>query len=562
MTFASALPYINGVKHLGNLAGSLLPADVYARFLRLEGEDVLFICATDEHGTPAELSAADAGLSVKDYCDRMHHKQAEIYNQFGLSFDYFGRSSSPQNRAMTQHFYQKLNENGFLIERTVQQFYSIDDKRFLPDRYVIGTCPKCGYTAARGDQCEQCTSLLDPTELINPRSAVSGTTNLQVRGTKHLFLRLDALAEEIRVWVDNHQAVWPRLTSSISYKWLDEGLQERGITRDLDWGIPVPRPGFDGKVFYVWFDAPIEYISATVEWADEDAATRDWKSWWLDTSDVTYSQFLAKDNVPFHTVFWPGVVLGTRESWLMADQIKSFSWLTYYGGKFSTSSKRGVFLDQALGLRPADEWRYFLLAQSPESDDSSFTWEAFASAVNKDLVGAFGNFVSRILKLSEKEFGDEIPTGGVTTDSEDDLMEECSRVVGSYRSHLQRTEYRKAIQSLRELWSAGNAYIDKTAPWSLMKQDRDRAAVILRISINLVRLFAAAAWPVIPFASERVFDALGLSEDERRVELSQLVGLMDLQAGRKFAAPGHLFTRISDDNIAAWKQQFVGGGSI
>ena len=281
----SALPYINGVKHLGNLVGSMLPADVYARFQRQRGHEVLCLCATDEHGTPAELAALEAGQSVQDYCAEQHEIQKEIGARFGLSWDHWGRSSNPQNHELTQHLADKLAENGFIEERVIAQVYSIDDGRFLPDRYIEGTCPHCGYERARGDQCENCTRVLDPTDLLDARSAVSGSSNLEVRESKHLYLKQSALVDELRAWIDSKKD-WPQLVSSIAYKWLDEGLQDRGITRDLKWGIPVAHddkwPDFDDKVFYVWFDAPIEYIACAKEWADAAPAgeTRDWKSWW------------------------------------------------------------------------------------------------------------------------------------------------------------------------------------------------------------------------------------------------------------------------------------------
>ncbi len=265
----SALPYINGIKHLGNLIGSMLSADVYARFMRATGNEVLFICATDEHGTPAEIAALEAGMPVEEYCAKQHDIQAAIYRDFALSFDYFGRSSSPQNHELTNHFYHRLDDAGFIEERTLPQVYSVDDGRFLPDRYIIGTCPHCGYANARGDQCENCTRLLEPTDLKEARSAISGSKNLEVRQTKHLFLKLPLLADRVEEWIDSRKD-WPLLVSSIAKAWLKEGLQDRGITRDLKWGVPVDRPGFEGKVFYVWFDAPIEYIGATREWADAD----------------------------------------------------------------------------------------------------------------------------------------------------------------------------------------------------------------------------------------------------------------------------------------------------
>ena len=412
----SALPYINGIKHLGNMVGSMLPADVYARYLRQRGHEVLFICATDEHGTPAELAAAEAGLPVAEFCAEQHQVQAEIYRGFRLSFDHFGRSSSPQNREITQHFARKLHEHGFIEQQSIRQVYSAADGRFLPDRYIIGTCPHCGYERARGDQCENCTRVLDPTDLIAPRSAISGSTELEVRETKHLFLTQSKLTDEVERWLDDTSAEWPNLSSSIARKWLTEGLRDRSITRDLEWGVPVPADTWpelaaEGKVFYVWFDAPIEYIGATKEWADEAPQQRDWKSWWYEADDVTYTEFMAKDNVPFHTVMFPATELGTREPWKTVDFVQSFNWLTYYGGKFSTSEQRGIFTDQALELLPADYWRYFLIANAPESDDASFSWELFASVVNKDLADTLGNFVNRVLSFSRKRFGEQVPAG-------------------------------------------------------------------------------------------------------------------------------------------------------
>lgn len=553
----SALPYINGIKHLGNLVGSLLPADVYARFLRLEGEDVLFICATDEHGTPAELSALEQHLSVEAYCETMYQRQSAVFRQFGLSFDHFGRTSSPHNHELTQRIYNSLCRNGFIVERPIRQVYAVEEGRFLPDRYIVGTCPHCGYDGARGDQCEQCTALLDPVDLLHPRSAVSGSDALEIRSTNHLFLRLDLLSDDVRRWVESHED-WSRLTKSIAFKWLDEGLRERCISRDLHWGVRVPREGFDDKVFYVWFDAPIGYIGATKEWASHDPARRDWRDWWWNAPDVRYTQFLGKDNVPFHTVFFPAMLLGTGEPWTMAGEIKSFNWLNYYGGKFSTSQKRGIFLDDALALFDPDIWRYFLLANAPEADDVSFTWEVFASVVNKDLVGIFGNFVNRTLKLSVAQFGSTVPDGGVWTDREAALVQACQTVIDAYRSHLRNLEYRKAIQSLRQLWSLGNVYLDHAAPWNLVRTERDEAAMVLRTAINLIALFAHAAEPIIPFTSNKVYDELNLTVDERSSWIAGEIDLTCYSAGRTFHVPEPLFRRIDKDEIGALAMRFSG----
>ncbi|MEP0885702.1 methionine--tRNA ligase [Trichocoleus sp. ST-U3] len=552
----SALPYINGIKHLGNLVGSMLPADVYARFLRQEGETVLFVCATDEHGTPAELAALEAGLDVESYCLRQHERQADIYQKLDLSFDYFGRTSSIHNHELTQHFYQSLDKNGFIEEREISLMYSLDDDRFLPDRYIVGTCPRCGYHSARGDQCENCTSVLDPTELIEARSAVSGSTNLEVRKTKHLFLKLSLLSDEVRAWVEENQD-WPNLTKSIAMKWLNEGLQDRCITRDLSWGVTVPRPGFEGKVFYVWFDAPIGYIAATKGWAVENSEG-DWETWWRSPEDTKYVQFMAKDNLPFHTIMWPAMILGTREHWKMADQIKGFNWLNYYGGKFSTSAKRGVFLDQAIEILPPDYWRYSLMSMAPESSDSAFTWELLQIKVNKELADTLGNFVNR-LKFAAKHFGSTVPEGGHPGEPEQQLQVTCEKLVGTLCELIGNMEFRKATEALHSLWSVGNQYIDERAPWSLIKENREEAALVIRTCINLIRLYAIASAPFIPFTSQKLFEALHLSEADRMRKISDAVNLDALVPGHPFDVPPPLFRKLEDKEIEELCRQFGSG---
>ena len=554
----SALPYINGVKHLGNLVGSQLPADIYARYLRLQGEEVLFICATDEHGTPAELAAKEAGLEVSEFCRIQHEVQARLGEGFGLSWDHFGRSSSPQNHELTQHFARRLDEEGYLEERVTKQVYSPVDERFLPDRYIVGTCPHCSYPNARGDQCENCTRVLDPTDLIEPRSAISGSTDLEVRETKHLYLLQSKLADEVAVWIEAHADVWPALTLSIARKWITEGLHDRGITRDLDWGVPVDRPGFEDKVFYVWLDAPIEYLGATAEWAAADPEHRDWRSWWYEADDVEYTQFMAKDNVPFHTVSFPVTLIGSREPWKRADQIKGFNWLTYYGGKFSTSQGRGVFMDQALDTFPADFWRWYLFANAPESSDSSFTWDGFSVAVNKDLADSFGNLVNRCLTLSAKHYGAVVPAGGESGERERQLAADLAEIVGSYTERLAGKELRKSANELRRGWSLANTYWEQSEPWKVVKADPEAAAVIFRTVINLVRILAVLASPVIPSSSATVLSALGAT-DATWPRADRIADeLLALEPGHPVAIPPVLFAKVTDEQRAELEARFGG----
>lgn len=563
----SALPYINGIKHLGNMVGSMLPADVYSRYLRQRGHDVLFICATDEHGTPAELAAKQAGLPVDAFCAQAHEAQRAVYDGFELAFDHFGRSSSRQNAEITQHFARKLHENGFIEERAIRQVYSPADGRFLPDRYVGGTCPHCGYDRARGDQCENCTRVLDPTDLIDPRSAISGSTELEIRETTHLFLLQSKLQHEVEAWIDAVGERWPQLSSSIARKWLTEGLHDRAITRDLDWGVPVPADTWpdlaaEGKVFYVWFDAPVEYIGATKEWADAAAAgeDRDWKSWWYDVDDtVRYTQFMGKDNVPFHTVMFPATELGVREPWKKVDVVKGFNWLTYYGGKFSTSQGRGVFTHDAAELLPADYWRYFLIANAPESDDSSFTWEHFAATVNKDLADTLGNFVNRVLSFSRKRFGDAVPSGHAAGAAEARLGVEISRLLAAYEEQLEALQFRKAAAALRALWSAGNSYLEEKAPWLEIRTDQDAAALTLRTAMNLIHLYGVVSEPFVPATAAAMRGAFALEGDTATwVTTERAEALNTVTAGTGFTVPPVLFTKITEEDLESYRARFGG----
>jgi methionyl-tRNA synthetase len=556
----SALPYINGVKHLGTLAGSMLPADVYARFQRARGREVLFICATDEHGTPAELAAAAAGQDVATYCAEQHGIQKQIGEGFGLSWDWFGRSSSPQNRRLTQHFANALEDRGLIEERIDRLVYSIDDRRFLPDRYIEGTCPVCGYGEARGDQCDNCSSLLDPTELINPYSVISGSRNLEVRETRHLYLLQSKLQDEIRAWVES-KTEFPTFARSIAHKHLDEGLIDRGITRDLAWGVPVtrggqPRTGFENKVFYVWFDAPIEYIGATEEWADANGG--DWRGWWrtdMGAEDVRYVEFMGKDNVAFHTVMFPATILGSGEPWKTVDTLKAFNWLNWYGQQFSTSRKRGVFMDAALEILPPDCWRWYLTANSPEHADTTFTWDQLVSAVNRDLADVLGNFVNRILKFCESRFNAVTPEGGLAGPLETKLHSDIAERLADLTAQFEAIEVRKTAQALRALWVLGNEYLQEAAPWTAMKSDPVRAAVIVRTAINLVGLYARISAPIIPFAAAAMAQAVG-EVSMRWPGADIALELARVPPGREVKAPAILFAKIEEDQIAAWSERF------
>lgn len=562
----SALPYINGIKHLGNLAGSMLPADVYARVMRLAGHNVTYICATDEHGTPAELAAQAAGVDVQAYCDEQFEIQRAAGEGFNLSYDWFGRSSRPANHALTKHFAAALEANGLIEERVSKQVYSIADGRFLPDRYVEGTCPHCSFEKARGDQCDDCGRLLDPIDLINPYSSVSGSHDVEVRDTRHLFLLQSNMQDKIRDWVNTKGKQWPGLAVSIANKWLDEGLIARAITRDLKWGIPVetpdgtPRAGFEDKVFYVWFDAPIEYISATQEWAAETGT--DWEPLWRTdkgADDTEYVQFMGKDNVAFHTVSFPVTLLGSDEPWKTVDKLKAFNWVTWYGGKFSTSNKRGVFMDQALELLPADYWRWYLISNAPESSDAAFTWEGFQASVNSDLANVLGNFVNRITKYTASKFDGKVPEGGEAGEAEAWMENELQTRLPALLDHYEKMEFRKAAAETRALWAAGNEYLTKAEPWVKYKSDVDAAAIGVRTGLNLVALFGIIAQPIIPETAAKILDAIGIPEDNRKWPSADDTGLLNaLPVGMEITPPDVLFQKIEDEHVAEWTEKFGG----
>jgi methionyl-tRNA synthetase len=560
----SAIPYINGIKHLGNLIGSQLPADLYARYQRGRGHEVLFLCATDEHGTPAELAATKAGMPVAEYCAQMHDVQADIAAGFKLSFDHFGRSSSPQNHKLTQAFAGRLDAMGLIREVVEEQVYSNTDGRFLPDRYIEGTCPNCGFESARGDQCDNCTKQLDPTDLIDARSTISGSTDLEVRKTKHLYLRQSALKNDIAAWIDS-KTDWPLLTTSIAKKWLTDGdgLQDRGITRDLNWGVPVKNgdadwPGMEGKVFYVWFDAPIEYIACAQEWVDAGKGA-DWERWWRTdkgADDVTYTQFMGKDNVPFHTLGFPVTIMGMQEDWKLVDYIKSFNYLNYDGGQFSTSRGRGVFMDQALEILPSDYWRWWLLSHAPESQDAEFTWENFQIDVNKDLADVLGNFVSRITKFCRSKFSEAVPDGPAYGPAETQLIADLTAKLSDYQTHMDTMEVRKSAADLRATWVLGNEYLQAVAPWSTFKTDPDLAAMQVRMGLNLCRLYGVLSAPFIPDASADILAAMNARDAQWPDDIATAVSA--LPVGHVFMVPDITFRKITDDECSAWADRFAG----
>lgn len=539
----SALPYVNGELHLGHLVGCWLPSDVYARFCRAIGRDVLFICGADEHGTTAIVGAAKENMPVKEYNDKYYAKHLRAVADFNLSFDFYGRTHTQLQENLIHDLFKRLDEQGLIEERETIQPFSIDDNMFLADRQLVGTCPVCGYEKARGDQCDKCSSTYEATELINPRSTISGSTNIEMRPTKNLFFLASKMQDEWKKWLNEHAPKWSKTASSIAHGWANEGLIDTSITRDLSWGISVNKPGYENKVFYVWFDAPWGYVSIS------QAANKDWATWWKNP-DCFYAQFMAKDNVKFHSVFFPEQELAMHDNWKTVDMLKSMNFLNFEDGKFSKSEGNGIFLDQAIDIAPSDTWRYSLMASAPETDDYYFKIDRFADTVNKDLNGILGNFVSRVCKLSAKNFGNFIPKSG-SLDS--DLENQINEKLNDLTTSLEKCEFRNAIFALRSLWSIGNEYMTEKAPWALVKDGNlDAAEHVLNNCFQLIDFYSRVSAPFIPDTAEKMQNIFADKHDlswpkkyEKRVA-----------DGTEFTIPENLFERIYDDKVKFLTEKF------
>ncbi len=539
----SALPYVNGELHLGHLVGCWLPSDVYARFCRAIGRDVLFICGADEHGTTAIVGAAKENMPVKEYNDKYYAKHLRAVADFNLSFDFYGRTHTELQENLIHDLFTRLDDQGLIEERETIQPFSVDDNMFLADRQLVGTCPVCGYEKARGDQCDKCSSTYEATELINPRSTISGSTNIEMRPTKNLFFLASKMQDEWKDWLNEHAPKWSKTASSIAKGWANEGLIDTSITRDLSWGISVNKPGYENKVFYVWFDAPWGYVSIS------QAANKDWATWWKNP-DCFYAQFMAKDNVKFHSVFFPEQELAMHDNWKTVDMLKSMNFLNFEDGKFSKSEGNGIFLDQAIDIAPSDTWRYSLMASAPETDDYYFKIDRFVDTVNKDLNGILGNFVSRVCKLSAKNFGNFVPKSG-SIDAE--LVNQINEKLNDLTSSLEKCEFRNAIFALRSLWSIGNEYMTEKAPWALVKDGNlEEAEHVLNNCFQLIDFYSRVSAPFIPNTAEKMqniftdkHDLSWPSEFEKRIS-----------DGTEFTIPENLFERIDDDTVKSLIERF------
>lgn len=543
-TVTSALPYANGPVHIGHLAGVYVPADIYVRYLRLKGEEVLFVGGSDEHGVPITIRAKKEGITPQDVVDRYHTLIRDSFKEFGISFDVYSRTSSKTHHQVASDFFKKLYENGKFIEKTTEQYYDEEAQQFLADRYIVGECPRCHATDAYGDQCEKCGSTLSPEELINPISKLSGAKPVK-KETKHWYLPLDQHEEWLRQWILEDHKEWRPNVYGQCKSWLDLGLQPRAVSRDLDWGIPVPVEGAEGKVLYVWFDAPIGYISNTKELCDNNPQYGNWEKWWKD-EETRLIHFIGKDNIVFHCIVFPAM-LKAEGSYIIPDNVPSNEFLNLEGDKISTSRNWAVWLNEYLVEFPnkQDTLRYVLTANAPETKDNDFTWKDFQARNNNELVAIYGNFINRALVLTKKYFDGKVPALNELTDYDKETLKEFSNVKEKLESLLDNFKFRDAQKEAMNLARIGNKYLAETEPWKLAKTDMNRTATILHIGLQIAANLAIAFEPFLPFSSAKLRTMLNMPD----FSWNQL-GKIDLLAtGADLGEATLLFEKIEDDVI-------------
>lgn len=542
----SALPYVNNIPHLGNLI-QVLSADVFARFCRARGYETLYVCGTDEYGTATETRAREEGITPQELCDRYYAIHTDIYEWFEIAFDKWGRTSTPEQTEIVQDIFLKLHKNGYIREKTIEQLYSEKSQMFLADRFIRGTCPNCGYEDARGDQCEHCGKLLDPTDLIDPRSAIDGSVPV-VRETTHLYIDLPAILPKLQSWLSEAsvKGKWARNAIQMTQGWIRDGLRERAITRDLKWGIPVPLEGFEDKVFYVWFDAPIGYISITATLTDR------WRDWWKNPDEVELFQFIGKDNIPFHTVIFPSSLLGSGDNWTTLHHMSSSEYLNYEGGQFSKSKGIGVFGTDArdTGI-PADVWRFYIFYNRPETSDYTFTWDDFQEKVNGELIGNLANLVNRTLTFLVRFFDGIV----LAPDGRDERSAAFWAEVRSYEQDvtdkLEWAGLRDGFRRIFALSSFGNRTFQGAEPWKTRKDDPAGTHALLSDLVYLIKDLAILVEPYIPNTARRLRAMLG-ADSLSWNDLGTPQGLS------KIGAPEILFEQIPDELVAELRTRFSG----
>ncbi len=534
-----ALPYANGPIHIGHLAGVYVPADIYVRYLRMRGEEVLYVCGSDEHGVPITIKARQQGCTPQDIVDRYHGIIKDSFEGLGIHFDIYGRTSSEVHARNAAGFFRKLYDEGKFITRESEQYYDPEAKTFLADRYIVGTCPKCGNEGAYGDQCEKCGSTLSPEELINPRSKLSGAEPVKKK-TTHWYLPLQDYEAWLREWILEGHQEWRSNVYGQVKSWLDGGLQPRAVTRDLDWGVPVPVEGAEGKVLYVWFDAPIGYISNTQELLPDS-----WERWWK-SPDTRLVHFIGKDNIVFHCIVFPAMLKAYGDGYILPDNVPANEFLNLEGDKISTSRGWAVWAHEYLRDFPGKEdvLRYVLTANAPETKDNDFSWKDFQQRNNSELVAIFGNFVNRAMVLTHKYFGGKVPACGALEDIDKEVLAEIPALKASMEKNIEGFKFREALKDAMGIARVGNKYISDTEPWKVAKTDLDRTATILNISLQICADLAIAFEPFTPFAAARLRGMLGSGLDWEVLGRPQV-----LPAGHQLGEAELLFAKIEDDAI-------------
>ena len=547
-TITAALPYTNGPIHIGHLAGVYVPADIYARYLRLTGRDVAFVCGSDEHGVAISMKAKKEGVSPQEIIDKYHGIIKKSFADFGISFDNYSRTSAKIHHETASDFFKKLYDKGDFVEETTEQLYDEEAQQFLADRFVIGTCPKCGHEEAYGDQCENCGSSLNATDLINPKSTISGAVPT-LKKTKHWFLPLDRYEDFLRKWIlEGHKNDWKPNVYGQCKSWIDEGLKPRAVTRDLDWGIPVPVEGGEGKVLYVWFDAPIGYISSTKEWAAREG--KDWEPYWK-SKDTKMVHFIGKDNIVFHCIIFPSM-LKAHGDYILPENVPANEFLNLEGNKLSTSKNWAVWLHEYLEEFPnmQDVLRYTLTANAPETKDNDFTWKDFQARNNNELVAIFGNFINRVVVLTNKYYGGVLPSPGNFTKVDKETLAELKKYPATIASSIERYRFREAGQELMNLARLGNKYLADEEPWKVIKEDEERVKTVMFVALQIASALAVLSEPFLPFTSEKLKNILGhsaLDADPNWNDVSTKETL--LPAGHKINKAEFLFSKIEDEAI-------------
>ncbi len=539
----SALPYANGPVHIGHLAGVYIPADIYVRYLRMRGRDVLFIGGSDEHGVPITIKARELGCSPQDIVDKYHKIIKDSFQELGISFDIYSRTSSKTHHKVSSAFFKKLYDDGKFIEKETEQYYDEEAGQFLADRYIVGTCPHCGAEGAYGDQCEKCGSTLSPDELINPHSRLSGNAPVKKK-TKHWYLPLNQYEPWLKEWILKDHKEWKANVYGQCKSWLDLGLQPRAVSRDLDWGVPVPLEGAEGKVLYVWFDAPIGYISNTVE-----LLPNDWEKWWK-SPDTKMVHFIGKDNIVFHCIVFPSMLKAYGDGYILPDNVPANEFLNLEGDKISTSRNWAVWLHEYLKEFPGqqDVLRYVLCANAPETKDNDFTWKDFQTRNNSELVAIFGNFVNRAMVLTNKYFEGKMPSDLKPAQIDSDTLAQIPLIKSAIENNLENYRFRDALKEAMNLARLGNKYLTETEPWSVAKTDLERTASILNVALKICADLSIAFAPFIPFSTEKLRKMLNLPE---KLSWDDLGSENLLKEGHQIDKPQLLFSKVEDDVIEA-----------